>query len=79
MRRRKGSSAVSISPALASGDTASRIAARFGLVNTMVFTHLPSDILLAAVAFAPTLPIACLFIFLQRYFIKGLTAGAAKG
>jgi multiple sugar transport system permease protein len=26
-----------------------------------------------------TLPIACLFIFLQRYFIKGLTAAAVKG
>ena len=26
-----------------------------------------------------TIPIACLFIFLQRYFIKGLTAAAVKG
>jgi ABC-type glycerol-3-phosphate transport system permease component len=26
-----------------------------------------------------TLPIAGLFIFLQRYFIKGLTAAAVKG
>ncbi|MBI3498865.1 MAG: carbohydrate ABC transporter permease [Proteobacteria bacterium] len=26
-----------------------------------------------------TLPIACLFVFLQRYFIKGLTAAALKG
>jgi ABC-type glycerol-3-phosphate transport system permease component len=26
-----------------------------------------------------TLPIACPFIFLQRYFIKGLTAAAVKG
>ena len=26
-----------------------------------------------------TLPIACLFIFFQRYFIKGLTAAAVKG
>jgi len=28
---------------------------RFGLLRTMVFTHLPSNVLLAAVAFAPTL------------------------
>ena len=31
---------------------------RFGLLNTMVFTHLPSNVLLAAMAFAPTLPVA---------------------
>lgn len=35
-----------------------RIAARIGLLRTMVFTHLPSNILLAAVAFAPTLRVA---------------------
>ena len=37
---------------------AARLARRFGLLNTMVFTHLPSNILLALVAFAPTFPIA---------------------
>ncbi len=37
---------------------APRLADRFGLLPTMVFTHLPSDVLLAAVAFAPTLPVA---------------------
>lgn len=26
-----------------------------------------------------TIPIACLFAFFQRYFIKGLTAAAIKG
>lgn len=31
---------------------------RIGLLNTMVFTHLPSNVLLALVAFAPTLPVA---------------------
>ncbi|HEY5629012.1 MAG TPA: MFS transporter [Candidatus Limnocylindrales bacterium] len=42
---------------------AGRLAARFGLVNTMVFTHLPSNVLLALVPFMPTLPlaVACLF------------------
>jgi len=34
------------------------IAERIGLINTMVFTHLPSNILLALVPFAPDLPIA---------------------
>ncbi len=34
------------------------IAARIGLINTMVFTHLPSNVLLALVPFAPNLPIA---------------------
>jgi MFS family permease len=34
------------------------LARRFGLVATMVGTHLPSNILLASVAFAPTFPVA---------------------
>ena len=33
---------------------AARFAQRFGLVNTMVFSHIPSNILLAAIPFAPT-------------------------
>jgi MFS family permease len=37
---------------------APRLAERFGLLNTMVFTHLPSNLLLASIAFAPTLGIA---------------------
>lgn len=37
---------------------APRLAERFGLLRTMVFTHLPSNILLASIAFAPTLGIA---------------------
>ena len=35
---------------------------RIGLLNTMVFTHLPSNMLLALVPFAPTLPIAIGFL-----------------
>jgi MFS family permease len=34
------------------------IARRWGLLNTMVFTHLPSNLLLAAVAFAPNFAVA---------------------
>ena len=37
---------------------APRLADRIGLINTMVWTHLPSNVLLASVAFAPTLPVA---------------------
>jgi MFS family permease len=42
----------------ASSVAAGRLASRIGLLNTMVFTHLPSNVLLAAVPFAPTLPVA---------------------
>ncbi len=39
------------------------LAKRIGLVNTMVFTHIPSSLLLVTVAFAPTFPVAAaLFI-----------------
>jgi len=34
------------------------ISERFGLINTMVFTHLPSNFLLILVPFSPNLPIA---------------------
>lgn len=42
-----------------------RIAARFGLVNTMVFTHIPASIFLILVPFMPTLPLALAFLFLR--------------
>ncbi len=48
---------------------ASRLAARFGLVNTMVFTHLPSNILLLLVPLMPTLPLAIL-VLLARFSIS---------
>jgi MFS family permease len=44
---------------------AARIADRIGLVNTMVFTHLPSNILIILVAFAPTLPIAAILYLIR--------------
>ncbi len=34
------------------------VADRFGLLNTMVYTHIVSNVFLASIAFAPTLPIA---------------------
>jgi MFS family permease len=42
------------------------LARRFGLLNTMVFTHLPSNLLLALVAFAPTFPIAATLLLLRQ-------------
>jgi predicted MFS family arabinose efflux permease len=42
----------------ASFQAAVRLAGRIGLLRTMVFTHLPSNLLLAGVAFAPNLPSA---------------------
>ncbi len=45
------------------------LAARFGLVRTMVFTHLPSNVLLALVPFMPTLPLAA-GVLLVRFSIS---------
>ena len=42
-----------------------RIADRFGLVNTMVFTHLPSSVLLILVAFAPNLATAIALLLMR--------------
>ena len=44
---------------------ASRIAARIGLINTMVFTHLPSNILLILVPLMPNLPLAVLMLLIR--------------
>jgi predicted MFS family arabinose efflux permease len=44
---------------------AARLASRFGLVNTMVFTHLPSNVLLIVIPVMPTLPLASLVLFLR--------------
>ncbi len=42
------------------------LARRFGLLNTMVFTHLPSNVLLILVAFAPTFPIAATLLLSRQ-------------
>lgn len=47
---------------------AARIAARIGLINTMVFTHIPSNLLLIAVPFMPTFE-AAVTVLLVRYCI----------
>jgi MFS family permease len=39
---------------------------RIGLVNTMVFTHIPSSVLLMTVAIAPSFPVAALLFLLRE-------------
>jgi predicted MFS family arabinose efflux permease len=46
-----------------------RLAGRIGLLRTMVFSHLPSNVLLAAVAFAPNLPTA-IALLLARFALS---------
>ncbi len=45
---------------------AAPLARRVGLLNTMVFTHLPSNALLALVAFMPTFPLAAATLLLRQ-------------
>jgi MFS family permease len=45
--------------------SAARISARIGLVNTMVFTHLPSNVLLILVPLMPNLPLAIAVLLLR--------------
>jgi MFS family permease len=48
---------------------AARVAQKIGLVNTMVFTHIPSNILLILVPFMPNLPLT-ITILLMRFSIS---------
>jgi MFS family permease len=45
---------------------ASRIAGRIGLINTMVFTHIPSNVVLTAIPFAPSVSTAVLLLFCRQ-------------
>lgn len=46
------------------------LARRIGLVNTMVFTHLPSSLFLMAVPFAPSFPIAAGFLLCREALVE---------
>jgi MFS family permease len=48
---------------------AGRLAMKFGLINTMVFTHIPSNILLILVPMMPSLPLA-IGLLLLRFSIS---------
>jgi MFS family permease len=56
---------------------ASRIAARVGLVRTMVFTHLPSNILLILVPLMPSLSLAVM-VLLLRFSISQMDVPARQ-
>jgi MFS family permease len=43
---------------------------RIGLVNTMVFTHIPSSLLLVTVAFAPNFPVAVVLFLLREGLVE---------
>ncbi|MCX5908295.1 MAG: MFS transporter, partial [Deltaproteobacteria bacterium] len=49
--------------------TAAKVAARIGLIRTMVFTHIPSNILLILVPLMPNLPLA-IAVLLARFSIS---------
>ena len=49
----------------ASSLAAARIAARIGLINTMVFTHIPSSLCLIVAAFVPDLYVALALLLLR--------------
>jgi len=49
---------------------AARLARRFGLVRTMVFTHIPSSLLLLTVAIAPSFPVAALLFLLREGLVE---------
>jgi MFS family permease len=46
------------------------LAARIGLVNTMVFTHIPSSILLMTVPFAPSFTVAAILFLLREGLVE---------
>ena len=54
---------------------APHVARRIGLLNTMVFTHIPANLFLVTAAFAPTLPIA-LALLLARSALSQMDAPA---
>ncbi|HET7337987.1 MAG TPA: MFS transporter, partial [Candidatus Dormibacteraeota bacterium] len=58
-------------------EIAGRLADRIGLIRTMVFTHLPSNVLLIAVAFSPTLGWA-VALLLARFAISQMDVPARQ-
>ncbi|HKW58324.1 MAG TPA: MFS transporter [Candidatus Dormibacteraeota bacterium] len=58
-------------------EVSGRLADRFGLVNTMVFTHLPSNLLLLLVPFSPSLAWA-VAILLTRFALSQMDVPARQ-
>jgi predicted MFS family arabinose efflux permease len=61
----------------ASSLAAGRLANRIGLLNTMVFTHLPSNVLLILIPFMPNLPLA-IAMLLARFAISQMDVPARQ-
>lgn len=49
---------------------AARLAARFGLVNTMVFTHIPSSLLLITIPWAPSFAVAAAVFIVREALVE---------
>ena len=58
-------------------EVSGRLGNRIGLINTMVFTHLPSNLLLLAVPFAPNLQVATLLL-LARFSMSQMDVPARQ-
>jgi MFS family permease len=58
-------------------EVSGRLADRFGLINTMVFTHLPSNVLLLLVPFSPNLPWA-VALLLARFALSQMDVPARQ-
>jgi MFS family permease len=56
---------------------AARLGRRFGLLNTMVFTHLPSNILLTLIPFAPSFAVVAALL-LARYSLSQMDLPARQ-
>ena len=56
---------------------AERIANRIGLLRTMVFSHIPSNVFLTTVAFAPT-PLSAVFLLLCRHSLSQMDVPARQ-
>jgi MFS family permease len=56
---------------------ATRLAARIGLIRTMVFTHMPSNILLIALPLMPNLPLAAIVLF-ARFSLNSMDIPAKQ-
>ncbi len=54
----------------ASHPAAAWLARRLGLVNTMVFTHIPANLLLIAVAFVPGFPLAAALFLVREALVE---------
>ena len=56
---------------------AARLAARIGLIRTMVFTHMPGNVLLIALPLMPTLPLAAIVLF-ARFSVNSMDIPARQ-